>query len=78
MPDISMCAQKECPKAKTCYRLRVRPSEYSQSYFVDNKYTDEGCHMYVAIAEADESMLIPWEKILEMNVWAVRKNDLRD
>ena len=32
MPDISMCQQASCPKRGKCYRYRVVPDEYRQSY----------------------------------------------
>lgn len=31
MPDISMCANKDCPLKENCYRFTAKPSEY-QSY----------------------------------------------
>jgi len=31
MADISMCQHKDCPKAKECYRLNAKASQY-QSY----------------------------------------------
>ena len=31
MPDISMCANKECELSKTCYRHTAKPSGY-QAY----------------------------------------------
>jgi hypothetical protein len=37
MPDISMCAVKDCPKSRECYRHResgTKPNEYRQSYFM--------------------------------------------
>ncbi len=32
MPDIMMCANKECPERKQCYRYMAIPSEYRQAY----------------------------------------------
>lgn len=48
MPDISMCANKECPLKKTCYRYNATPSEFRQSYakFEYDKDTNS-CDYYV-------------------------------
>lgn len=32
MPDISMCANQQCPSKDKCYRFRAIPSEHRQSY----------------------------------------------
>lgn len=32
MPDISKCANKDCPIRNICYRYRVKPSEFRQTY----------------------------------------------
>lgn len=34
MPDITMCANDECPLASQCYRHEAEPNEYKQSYAV--------------------------------------------
>lgn len=34
MPDITLCAQKECPVAAECYRYRAVPDEHWQSWIV--------------------------------------------
>lgn len=39
MPDISMCANKDCPLKENCYRFTAKPSEY-QSY-VEFQIDDE-------------------------------------
>lgn len=40
MPDISMCANEECPKRNECYRFTATPSPYRQSYAVFNVPND--------------------------------------
>ena len=37
MADISMCTNKECEFAATCYRLNAAVDPYRQSYLVDPK-----------------------------------------
>ena len=32
MPDISMCANEECPLKEKCYRYTSEPDKYLQSY----------------------------------------------
>jgi len=32
MPDISMCANEECPLKKGCYRYTATPNPYRQAY----------------------------------------------
>lgn len=40
MPDISMCANNECPHKGECYRYTAVPDPYAQSYtnFEPNEY----------------------------------------
>jgi hypothetical protein len=45
MPDISMCEQSECPKAKRCYRFMVTPNPYRQSY-IDYEFNENGCDSF--------------------------------
>lgn len=33
MPDITMCADAECPRAEKCYRFTARPSGVWQACF---------------------------------------------
>lgn len=33
MPDITMCSGKSCELKELCYRYKVNPSEFRQSYF---------------------------------------------
>lgn len=42
MPDISMCANRECPKRLECYRYTAEPNPYRQSYFVGNINKEDG------------------------------------
>lgn len=45
MADISLCMNKDCPKADTCYRAKARPNEFRQSYIKPEKMGDE-CMFY--------------------------------
>jgi len=40
-PDISKCADHECPVRNGCYRFVVAPSEFRQSYFSSSPRLDE-------------------------------------
>ena len=46
MPDISMCANINCPFNKGCYRYTARPNPFRQSYgsFVYDE--TKGCNYY--------------------------------
>lgn len=44
MPDITMCANKDCPIKETCYRFKAIPSEFRQSW--NNFNYDKGCEYY--------------------------------
>ena len=48
MPDITMCDNKKCPIKETCYRFTAIPSEYRQSYFMDDiRETDGSCDYFI-------------------------------
>jgi hypothetical protein len=48
MPDITMCNNDECPRAKECYRHEATPSPYAQTYtrFIHNR---NGCSAFMEI-----------------------------
>ncbi len=47
MADITMCQDKKCPKRENCYRYKVKPSLYRQSYFVRTpRKEDNTCEYY--------------------------------
>lgn len=46
MPDISMCANKECPSANKCYRFMVKPTEYRQAYMEFKPDSTGKCEAY--------------------------------
>lgn len=49
MADITMCCNKLCPLADSCYRARATPNEHYQSMFFFNyKLTKKGatCDYY--------------------------------
>lgn len=48
MPDISMCADKDCPQREKCFRYRAEPNDY-QSYSAF-KY-DGGCEKRFELAK---------------------------
>jgi len=46
MPDITMCSGEGCPHKEQCYRFTAKPSEFSQSYFVEAPIKDGKCDHY--------------------------------
>lgn len=51
MPDVTMCqgttdTGSDCPKRNTCYRYKVEPSPYWQSWFVASPWFNNDCEMY--------------------------------
>lgn len=46
MPDITMCSGENCPHKEQCYRFTAKPSEFSQSYFVEPPIKDGKCDHY--------------------------------
>lgn len=58
MPDITMCLSAECPQSETCYRFRVRPSEFWQAYAPF--YGGEPCNYYFKITKHD--LLVSYEQ----------------
>lgn len=54
MPDITMCQEKDCPKAETCYRFMATPTPGYQSYFLEMTYTNEGCSHYWPVKSKSE------------------------
>jgi hypothetical protein len=53
MPDISKCANEECPLKDSCYRWTSTPNEYWQSYG-DFKHDEEnGCEYYWEVKDND-------------------------
>lgn len=41
MPDIAMCNPTHCNLKKKCYRFTATPSEYLQSWFMEEPYNTE-------------------------------------
>ena len=56
MPDICMCANSGCPRAKSCRRSPesgTKPNPYWQSWFVDLPYdAQEGCEHFWPVPAA--------------------------
>jgi len=48
MPDITMCQDHDCPKAKRCYRsdLVTMASPMMQSYFCGSPRVGKTCKMF--------------------------------
>ena len=46
LPDITMCADKECPLSKQCYRFTAEPNEFRQSYFSVSPRDESGCSYF--------------------------------
>ncbi|MDB4278019.1 hypothetical protein N9917_00155 [Deltaproteobacteria bacterium] len=62
MPDISMCMNQTCPKRSQCYRYRVAPNPYRQSYGSFASDTEENpCRYFAAFVEADQ--VLPTEEV---------------
>lgn len=60
MPDISMCKNKECPKATQCYRFMAVPNRYQS--WADFQYvtTPDGtvdCEYYWPLVEPEQDRL---------------------
>ena len=47
MPDITMCNGKDCEIKEICYRYRVTPSEFGQSYFLNSPNNGLECDYYL-------------------------------
>jgi hypothetical protein len=45
-PDITMCPGTNCPHKEKCYRFTAKPSEYTQSYFINSPIKDGKCEYY--------------------------------
>jgi hypothetical protein len=59
MPDIAKCTDSSCPSRGTCYRYRVRPSEW-QSYGGFHVLPDQDkCEMYWPVTPMKWSNLLP-------------------
>ena len=50
MADITMCDDKECPRAHTCYRFTANANPYRQSYFMQSPRHGDGCPQFVTTA----------------------------
>ncbi len=56
MPDISMCANVECPKAGRCYRFMAEPSE-RQSYGSFKPDASGQCNAFSELSPAEAKTL---------------------
>ena len=66
MPDISMCANKECTLRMSCFRYRAVPNPWRQSYM---EFTAEGCEHFWDIKNATTLMNnIETLKLIEENM----------
>jgi len=62
MPDISMCANRTCPKAKDCYRFRAIPNPYRQAYSSFAPDESGHCGYFSPIEGYSEQYLQPYPK----------------
>lgn len=46
MPDIAMCADKDCPSRETCHRFTAKPDEMLQTYGDFRRGDRERCDHY--------------------------------
>lgn len=49
MPDISMCADADCPFAVRCYRSPksdTKPSDFRQAWFLESPRRGDSCDMF--------------------------------
>lgn len=53
MPDISMCADEDCPSKLKCYRFMARPDQYRQSYAAFQHDKTGKCKMFWEIGKGD-------------------------
>jgi hypothetical protein len=49
MPDITMCAQDDCPMMGDCYRHEATPTPLTQSFAVFAPETETECSMFMEI-----------------------------
>lgn len=49
MPDITMCSGNNCELSSTCYRYKVEPTPYRQSYFIKEPNNGLECDYYLEI-----------------------------
>lgn len=52
MADITMCEDKECSKAKECYRFNAVPNKWRQSYFIKTPRQGDKCKEFVPNTES--------------------------
>lgn len=45
MVDIAMCARRDCPNKRTCYRYLAFPDEYQTFIMIDKPIIDD-CEYY--------------------------------
>lgn len=59
MPDIAKCSNTNCPSKEECFRYRVKPSKYMQSY-ADFKPNKDGiCSGFSSLDGWNDIILIP-------------------
>jgi len=56
MIDISLCANKDCPKKNDCVRYRLKSNSSWQSMFIGD-YKD--CDLFIRAEDYPEHMLKP-------------------
>lgn len=63
MPDISMCANAECPVKAECYRYRAWPNGPYQTYYLGLPTTENGCSEFWDTSFMAPEQLRPMEQI---------------
>ena len=56
MPDITMCSGKSCELKELCYRYKVNPSEFRQSYFTQPPNKGLECDYFWEIKQEIEKL----------------------
>ena len=56
-PDITMCKGRMCPLKNTCYRYRAIPSEYRQSYFLNEPNNGDTCEYFYSLKNISQTMI---------------------
>ena len=58
MPDITMCAEDDCPRRHKCYRYMAKPNTPWQSYFNATRkgiIDYEHCEYFIPMPNKDNS-----------------------
>lgn len=60
MADISKCCDTQCPSREKCFRYRVKPAEFRQSYAPFRHALEDGrCNEFLPLSGWANEYLIP-------------------